>query len=309
MSWTDGLAANRIRVICGPTAAGKSSIAANVALEYGATIVSADSRQVYRGFDIGTAKPDWSERKSIPHRGIDVADPSERYSASRWASEAIRWIEDAITAGSPPIVVGGTGFYIKALVAPLFEAPEIDPARRERLATVLARRSVDELRALCHELDPARSHLGRTQLIRAIETALLAGARISDLHAASPSQTRVVPSYLVVDPGKSLARRIERRVDQMIESGWLDEVVALGSHAAGDAPAWQASGYQEMLRVSRGETDLSAARERIIIETRQYAKRQRTWFRHQLGETDVTHVNPDDPAAQAIVERWWKQSS
>src|SRR5215210_5887161 len=94
MSWTAGLAASRVRVICGPTAAGKSSIAANVALEYGATILSADSRQIYRGFDIGTAKPDWSERKTIPHRGIDVAEPAERYSASRWATDAVSWISE-----------------------------------------------------------------------------------------------------------------------------------------------------------------------------------------------------------------------
>jgi tRNA dimethylallyltransferase len=296
-------------VICGPTAAGKSSIAANLALEYGATILSADSRQIYRGFDIGTAKPDWSERKSIRHQGIDVVEPEERYSASRWARDAMSWIADANAKQSTPIVVGGTGFYIKALVDPLFESPELDVKKRANLERWLVSRTLQQLRDLASHLDPRRAHLGRTQLIRAIETALLAGVRISDLHAADATDSEVVPSYLVVDPGEALGARIERRVGQMIEAGWFNEVISLSSHVPDTAPAWKASGYREMRRVARGETDLSSARERIIIETRQYAKRQRTWFRHQLGESNVTRVNPDDPDTQGIVQRWWKQSA
>src|SRR5215211_56864 len=116
-SWTAGLAANRVRVICGPTAAGKSAIAATLALEYGAVILSADSRQIYRGFDIGTAKPEPSERKAIEHVGIDVADPTERFSASRWATLSMEWIGN--NSGATPLVVGGTGFYIRALFDPL----------------------------------------------------------------------------------------------------------------------------------------------------------------------------------------------
>lgn len=296
-------------MICGPTAAGKSSIAANVALEYGATIISADSRQIYRGFDVGTAKPEWSERKSIPHRGIDIADGTERYSASRWAEGAMSWVAEANAVNSTPLVVGGTGFYIKALFAPLFSAPELDRNNREKLEAWLVKRTLEQLRSLCTELDPARAHLGRTQLIRAIETALLAGVRISELQATNSTASPLIPDYLVVDPGAALAGRIEKRVDQMIESGWLNEVIALSSHVDDDAPAWKASGYQEMRRVARGEQDLSSARERIIIETRQYAKRQRTWFRHQLGESHVTRVNPEAPEAQDIVHRWWKQSA
>ena len=123
MSWTGGLAASRVRVVCGPTAAGKSALAATLALEYGAAIVSADSRQIYRGFDIGTAKPDWSERRSISHHGIDVAEPTERFSASRWATLANQWIAESRDALREPLIVGGTGFYIRALFEPLFDAP------------------------------------------------------------------------------------------------------------------------------------------------------------------------------------------
>ena len=300
---------SRVRVVCGPTAAGKSAIAANLALEYGVTIISADSRQIYRGFDIGTAKPDWSERKSIVHVGIDVADPDERFSASRWATMAMEAVEQTFSAGGVPLIVGGTGFYIRALFDPLFSAPEINSDRRAAMEQFLNPLPLAELRRWCAELDPARAHLGRYQLVRAIEIALLTGERISALHVADDSKATLAPSYLLVDPGAPLAARIERRIDGMIDAGWLDEVHALDSHVSESAPAWKASGYRLVRQVARGELDLSSARERIIIETRQYAKRQRTWFRHQLGDAPVTRVNPDDPDSQAIVQRWWKESS
>jgi tRNA dimethylallyltransferase len=301
------LAANRVRVICGPTAAGKSAIAASLSLEYGASILSADSRQIYKGFDIGTAKPDWSERKTIEHVGIDVADPIERFSASRWATMAIDWIQS--NPAGTPLVVGGTGFYIRALFDPLFAAPDLDERKRSQLEGVLNPMPLDELRRWCGEIDPSRAHLGRRQLIRAIEIAVLTGRRISDLHRESQSASSVVPAYLLIDPGASLAQRIENRVDYMIDAGWLDEVRSLDASVPKDAPAWKASGYTVMRSVSRGQLDLSAARERIIIETRQYAKRQRTWFRHQLGDAHVTMLDPDAPDAQELAQRWWKETS
>jgi tRNA dimethylallyltransferase len=301
------LAASRVRVICGPTAAGKSAIAAALALEYGAAIVSADSRQIYRGFDIGTAKPEPSERKAIVQVGIDVADPSERFSASRWATMAMEWIVNH-PAGIP-LVTGGTGFYIRALFDPLFAAPEIDEHRRRELEDFLNPLSLVELRRWCTAIDPARAHLGRRQLVRAIEVAILTGNRISTLHSTSRTATTLVPAYLLVDPGSSLAARIEARVDRMIENGWLEEVRALDASVPENAPAWKASGYGVMRSVARGEVDLSVARERIIIETRQYAKRQRTWFRHQLGDAHVTRLDPDDPDSQSLAQRWWKETS
>ena len=301
------MAASRVRVICGPTAAGKSAIAAALALEYGAAIISADSRQIYRGFDIGTAKPEPSERKAIEHIGIDIADPVERFSASRWATMAMEWIvkhRDVI-----PLVTGGTGFYIRALFDPLFVAPEIDEHRRRELEDFLNPLSLVELRRWCGAIDPERAHLGRRQLVRAIEVAVLTGNRISTLHSTSRTSTTLVPAYLLVDPGSSLAARIEARVDRMIDAGWLEEVRALDASVPENAPAWKASGYGVMRSVARGEVDLSAARDRIIIETRQYAKRQRTWFRHQLGDAHVTRLDPDEPDAQSLAQRWWKETS
>src|SRR5258707_8394253 len=185
MSSTGALAGDSIRVICGPTAAGKSGIAMRLAMEYGATIISADSRQIYRGFDIGTAKPGPSETRVVPHRGIDIAGPTERYSASRWATEAMSWIAEAKDERRSPLIVGGTGFYIRALFEPLFDAPPLDPARRASLSDWLDQQPLTLLREWCSVLDSAKAHLGRTQLARAIETALLAGRRLSDLQKES----------------------------------------------------------------------------------------------------------------------------
>lgn len=307
------MAGVRLRIICGPTAAGKSEIALRLADYTGAAIVSADSRQVYRKFDIGTAKPSADERARVPHHGIDEIDPTERYSAARWAVDAEAWLKDARDAGRHAVVVGGTGLYIKALVEPLFSAPDLDPARRAALETELASKSVSDLRQWCRQLDPARAGLGRTQLVRAIETALLSGRRVSDLHAEEQSKpgipaTTYSPSYLVVDPGESLQRRIEARVDAMLERGWQGEVDQLSRTVPADAPAWKASGYSVMREMARGAVDLSTARQRVIIETRQYAKRQRTWFRHQLPADAVTRVNPDDPALRSIVREWWERA-
>lgn len=309
MSWTEGLAEDRVRVICGPTAAGKSAIASALALEYGATIISADSRQIYRGFDIGTAKPDWSERKTIRHEGLDVADPVERFSASRWATLAMAALADVRSGRGEAIVAGGTGFYIRALFDPLFEAPDMDDSRRRRLEGCLSRLALAELRRWCSAIDPRRAHLGRYQLIRAIEIALLAGRRMSDMHDGGARTSGLRPFYLLVDPGAGLTGRIAARVDAMIDAGWLDEVRSLDARVEETAPAWKASGYRLMRSVARGELDLSEARERIIIETRQYARRQRTWFRHQLGDAPVTRLDPDDPDHQAKVQRWWKETA
>ena len=135
------MAGDKLRIICGPTAAGKSAIALELAERYGAAIVSADSRQIYCGFDIGTAKPTREECARATHYGIDVAEPDERFSAARWAAEADEWIESAGEIEKEPVIVGGTGLYIKALVEPLFSAPELDPARRSEFARELESKS------------------------------------------------------------------------------------------------------------------------------------------------------------------------
>jgi tRNA dimethylallyltransferase len=295
-----------VRVICGPTGAGKSALAIDLAERYGAVILSADSRQIYRGFDIGTAKPPRSDRARVPHRGIDVVDPTERYSAARWASEAHAWMTEADAAGRAVVVVGGTGFYLRALTEPLFEAPPVDADRRAALETLLGTVSTDELRRWCRELDPERSHLGRTQLIRSVETGLLTGERLSDLHRTRARAPEVRARYLVVDPGLSLSERIERRFDAMIADGWPEEVEGLTQSVDDQAPAWKSSGYAAVRDMVAGRMTRNAARERVIIETRQYAKRQRTWFRHQLDASVTMRVDPGAPGAAELARNWWE---
>lgn len=277
-----------------------------IAEAQGATIVSADSRQVFRGFDIGTAKPSAADRSRVPHVGVDVADPRVRYSAVRWVADVETGLDAIAERGSRPLVVGGTGFYLRALFDPLFEEPTLDPARRSALEVELAPRSTNSLRRWCVALDPARAHLGRTQLLRAIEVALLTGERISDLHARTKRRSRLAARYLVVDPGPSLATRIERRVDEMLARGWAAEVERLAGELPEDAPAWNATGYGLIREVVTGSLDLGIARDRVVIATRQYAKRQRTWFRHQLPKPDVLHLDPNVPDALDRALAWWR---
>lgn len=304
-----------VRCIVGPTAAGKSALAMALAEQRGLSIVSADSRQVYRGFDIGTAKPTRAEQARVPHYGLDVVEPTERYSAHRWATDALHWCSVASVQGRPPVIVGGTGLYIRALVEPFDPVPELDAEHRARLEPWLATLDRDELIRWCTRLDPARAHLGRTQLLRAVETVLLSGTRISDRlrtsvpatgsmarHLAEPDPTA---RYLVVDPGPPLAARIAARVHRMVQEGFFEEVAALRERIPEDAPAWNACGYRSMRDALDGRMSRDAAIERTIIESRQYAKRQRTWFRHQLPETQVTRIDPTSPDALARVLAWW----
>ena len=277
-----------------------------LAERHGLAIVSADSRQVYRGFDVGTAKPSAEERARVPHFGIDVAAPTERYSAATWAASLDGWMSEARASGRGVLIVGGTGFYLRAASSPLFEEPPLDADRRDEVARALAPLSVDELRRWTVALDPARAHLGRTQLLRAVEVALLTGRRLSELQAERARPPRYALRYLVVDPGAVLAERIAARTRHMIEHGWVQEVRELQRSVPADAPAWNAAGYEVVRRLANGEMDATSALERVVIETRQYAKRQRTWFRHQLPEDRVTRINPDEARRDEIADAWWR---
>jgi tRNA dimethylallyltransferase len=294
-------------VICGPTAAGKSAVALALAEARGATIVSADSRQIYRGFDVGTGKPTAAERARVAHRGVDVIEPTVRYSAVAWADDADGWLAEASGAGRPAVVVGGTGFYLRALFAPLFKAPAVDEPRRLALERELGTLPVRELRRWCERLDPPRAHLGRAQLLRAVETALLLGERLSDLHRRHARAPRRTARYLLVDPGPALGEQIRARVAAMLRRGWPEEVAELARRVPADAPAWNAAGYGTVRRLVEGELSSARAAELITIETRQYAKRQRTWFRHQLAGAEVLPLDPHAPGWEAAVTEWWER--
>ena len=268
------------------------------------TLISADSRQVYRGFDIGTAKPSAEERAQVPHLGIDIAQPTERFSAAAWAEHASAWIEEARREGREPLIVGGTGLYLRALFEGLFDEPPLDASSRRELERALAKFDLHELRRWTVVLDPGRSHLGRTQLLRAIEIALLTGRRMSELHRERAKPTRWRARYLLVDPGPSLAERIAARLDGMLDNGWPREVERLMKTVPATAPAWNATGYDTLRRMELGELSTNAARDAVLVQTRQYAKRQRTWFRHQLPEDAVTRLDPTVPTWQSEVAAW-----
>jgi tRNA dimethylallyltransferase len=297
----------RLRVITGPTASGKSALVMRLADAAPLTVISADSRQIYRRFDIGTAKPSANERARVPHEGIDIVDPEARYSAAAWSDDAVGWIGMAHAVGRAPVVVGGTGFYLRALTAPLFEEPPLDPDRRRRLLAELDALDTESLRRWCAALDPARASFGRAQLVRAVEIALLTGVPISRWHREAPRPPRARARYLVVDPGPILGAWIEQRVDAMLAGGWPEEVEELAHTIDAAAPAWKATGYDAVRQMVTGRLAKEAARMRVIIETRQYAKRQRTWFRHQLAGADVTRLDPRAPDAMERAQRWWHE--
>lgn len=298
-----------IPVVCGPTAAGKSAIALWLAERQPTTIIVADSRQIYRHFDVGTAKPSSAEIAAVPHRGIDLIEPTERYSAAAWAANADAWIDEARGEGRAPLIVGGTGFYLRALFEPLFEEPGLDGIGRRRLEQLLAPYSLAELKRWAAVLDPERAHLGRAQLLRAIEVALLSGHRLSALHVVQARPARRVARYLVVDPGPLLADRIEARLDVMLAGGWVEEVRGLITSVPEDAPAWNATGYRAIRDCVLGKRDRAHARLAVLVATRQYAKRQRTWLRHQLNGRDVTLVNPLDQSWMSVAESWLRESA
>jgi tRNA dimethylallyltransferase len=235
--------------------------------------------------------------------GVDVADPSERWSAARFATDASAAI--ARTGAARTLVVGGTGFYLRALTAPLDAAPALDAARRGELATELSHVPTGELRRWVRALDAPRARLGRAQLLRATEVALLTGRRLSDVHRGGARAIGFRARWLLVDPGAALRGQIEGRLDAMLAGAWQDEVRALDRTVDPGAPAWQACGYESVRQLVRGALEPTPVREAILIATRQYAKRQRTWFRHQLRDERVTRVDPHDPSCNEIVEQWW----
>jgi tRNA dimethylallyltransferase len=301
-----------LRIICGPTGGGKTylavALARRLAPAESLVALSADSRQLYDGFRIGTAAPTDAELQALPHALVGTVKPTARFTAADWAGAADAVISQAVTAGRAVVVVGGTGFYLRALREPLFAEPPIDEGRRRALRAWMRARDHETIARWALALDPGASHPGRAQRERAVEMALLTGYPLHRWRrrAAPAVDTPGVPvRYLVVDPGDALVPRLADRVRAMIAAGWLDEVRALDGLVPATAPAWQACGYEVMRDVVRGIRPLDDAVARVLVETRQYAKRQRTWFRHQLRDGPVTRLDPTAPDALDRALAWW----
>ena len=274
----------RLVCIVGQTASGKSSLAMDLAQELGAELLSVDSMQVYRGFDIGTAKPTEEEQARVRHHGIDLADPSETYSAGAFLSYAREVVADNQQRGVPLLAVGGTGLYLRALLQGLTPSAPADPDFRARLRGVENERP-GSAHARLREVDPesaARIHLNdfvRTE--RALEVYETTGETQSEWlarHAWSeaPFETTLVG---IRWERAELRRRIAQRVDIMLQEGWIDEVRGLlGAGVQEDATAMMALGYREIAAHLRGELSLEDLRGRISTSIGRFAKRQGTWF-------------------------------
>lgn len=293
----------RFPVIIGPTAGGKSALAVELSQLLRrrgkhAEIVTADSMQVYRGMDIGTAKPPESDRRGIPHHLIDIADPKESFSVDRWLKLAEEAINDIRSQGGVPLVVGGTHFYIKALLEGLFDGPPADESLRRRLAAL----PPDELRCRLERADPAaaaRLHpndLRRT--IRALEVFELTGRPISDRQTQWDIGAARPDAYLIglEWPTAELNQRINARVKHMIEIGLVEEARGLWSARALGPQAREALGYKQLIDHFEGRCSLEDAVERIKIETRRFARNQRTWLKRLRTTAGAQWyaVNPDD---------------
>jgi tRNA dimethylallyltransferase len=301
--------------IVGPSAAGKSALALRLARERGGEIVSCDSLQVYRGLDIGSAKATPEERRTVPHHLLDVRDPNEEFSAAEYARLARAALAQIAARGRIPIVAGGTGLYLRALLQGLFEGPSRDAALRARLTSLAERFGDARLHRLLSRADPrAAARIGprdRVRIVRALEVYRATGRPLSEHHQAAaagaakglgdPLEGFSVLLLGIAPERSALRAAVERRTLEMFERGLLEEVRGLLARGYGPAlRPMRAIGYRQAVEVLAGATDVDTARRDIVTATMQYAKRQMTWFRRQARAA----WHKDAAAAHATAAAW-----
>jgi tRNA dimethylallyltransferase len=278
----------RLLAIVGPTATGKSALGIALAERFGGEIVSCDSTAVYRGFDIGTDKVPLSEQRGIPHHMVDVVDPTEEYSAARYAREAAAVIRDITSRGKLPILVGGTGLYYRALTRGMFEGPGRDEPLRRRLERVAARRGPASLHRWLAKVDPASAERIQIpdvkRLVRALEVWIVTGRPLTEHFAdtASPLADYEVIAVALRIPEEQTSARVARRVDTQFEQGLLDEMRGLLARGVPEtALPFTGLVYRQALEHLRGVRDEAQTRELIVRENRKYSRRQLIWFRKE----------------------------
>ena len=278
----------KILVVSGPTASGKTALAVELALAHNGEVVSADSMQIYRRMDIGTAKPTRAEMRGVPHHMLDVADPEEDFSVARYVELAARCVDDILARGRLPIVAGGTGLYIDSLLSGrTFARFDPDSPLRRELEEELARRGGAALLEELARVDPdtaARLHPNDgKRIVRALEVYRSTGTTLTAHNAMTrslPPRYDALTLTLAFQRREDMWDRIDRRVDRMMADGLAEEVRALLDSGVPDrCTAMQAIGYKEMAAALRGDRDTARAAEEIKLRSRQYAKRQLTWFR------------------------------
>lgn len=290
-------------ILTAPTAAGKSALALELARQFPLEIVSADAFTVYRGLDIGTAKPGVDELRRVSHHLIDVADVTGEFDVGQFVTLAEASVRDILSRGRIPLVVGGTGFYVSALVRGLPLTPPSVQAEREVIEQELRERGLDALLAEIEAVSPAeaqRMERNPRRIVRALEVYRRSGRFPGEFGYAQPAFQYTVTAF--TRPADELEGRMRQRIHAMLGGGWPDEALWLASQVNPDLQprptAWQALGYREALALARGEASPADAAERIFLATRQYAKRQLTWLRSQLG----AQLLGPDAARQALIQ-------
>jgi tRNA dimethylallyltransferase len=286
----------RLVVICGPTAVGKTGVGIAVAGALNGEVISADSMQVYRGMNIGTAKPTAVERAAVPHHLLDVVEPDEPFDAARFTRLARPLVRSLHAAGKVPVVVGGTGLYIKALLSGLFRAGPVDPEVRRRLAAEMEAAGAPALHARLREVDPetaARLHPNdRVRILRALEVHASVGCPLSALqreHRFRDAPFAALKIGLTLERG-ALYERIDRRVDAMVADGLEEEVRGLMARGYGPGlKSMQSIGYSHMAACIAGTVDRTECLRTLKRDTRRFAKRQMTWFR---ADPEVVWLDP-----------------
>jgi len=300
---------DNILCIVGPTASGKTRLSVALAQALDAEIVSFDSMQIYKGMDIGTAKPTMEERGGICHHMFDVVEPQEEFSVSRYVEQADSCVQDILSRGKTVVLVGGTGLYADSLIAGREFAPFPSTGRREELQKRLEKEGIDGIFADLQKVDPEAAEnihpANHKRVIRALEVFLETGTTISEHNRQSKlRKPKYEPIWIGLDyvNREALYRRIDLRVEQMFEQGLLAEVeTLLGSGLRPDATSLQAIGYKELVAYFNGEGSLQEAKELIAQSSRRYAKRQRTWF--YRNEKVNWLMLPDEPNFDAVFQQ------
>jgi len=297
-------------VLAGPTASGKTALSVSLAQALDAEILIVDSRQVYRGMDIGTAKPTAAERERVPHHGLDLRDPDEDFSVAAFVDFAAQTISDIHRRGRRILLVGGTGMYLKALQEG-WDFARVGTQRelREELIQQLESRGIAGLVADLLSRDPQAAELvdlnNPARVLRALEIVIATGRPLADVRAQSGTAWQL-QGIVLTRPKPELDARIELRINQMMHEGWLDEVRALAARPwPATSPAMTGIGYDELRRHLAGEYTLQFALERAAARTRQYAKRQLTWFRAQQFPFLEVSGEQDWPAIATVIAGGW----
>jgi tRNA dimethylallyltransferase len=293
-------------VICGPTATGKSQLALHLAQRLGSPILSADSRQVYRGFDIGTAKPSLEERSRATHHLIDICDPTETFTLAQFQEQAQTLIAQYQAQGIVPLLVGGTGLYIKAVVQGL-QIPPVGPQLELRSQLQDQTQSYRWLQ----QVDPdsaAKIHPNdQVRTRRALEVFYVTGLPLSQQQGSHPPTYPILQIGLDEQDLETHTQRIKQRTDTMIGQGWLTEVRTLIEQYGTQLPLLDTLGYQELRQHLQHEISLAQAQDLTVVHTRQFAKRQRTWFRADPQITWLAASSPDLPTLEKAVDHFVDQ--